>query len=242
MELLLRRRQMMAQVNSAPFGWQEYPVECWGYGNISSHHYDGYYNLIYYIQPLLSPSIKVENNSAYNAAMFFYDSSLAVVGNDQSVTAGGIFEAPSGASYFTMWAWDRPPLSIVDNGDFKIYYEGTPYVKPTQKPIMTGSDYLWCVGNIYNASLSTYQNQVVRTYQPVQTSTMDIDLSNMTYNIKFEFYSSNYDHIRDLTFSAGQSYTDILSGYSDLAYYRIVMYDQPSPVYARTAPFEITFR
>lgn len=234
-------------VNQAgqPIPWQEYPIECWGIGNIWAGNYDFYPNMLYYRLPLLSSSIKIENTSGYNLVLCFYDSNKTKVGGDVDATASGVYTAPSGAAYFSAWAWDRPPLSIVNNGLLKMYYQGSPYVYPTQKPVMSGSDYLWCVGNISNGNFETnsaYPNQNVRTLQPMQTSILDVDMSQMTKDIKISFFDSSYQFAGEASFTAGNTYTDVASGHSNWQYYLLTMYDRPDPQYASAAPFTFTFR
>lgn len=241
----LTRRMMSAPAGGAE-GWQEYPFECWGIGNISSsnHSWHSYANLLYDCFPVLSPSILVENNSSYNCELNFY------TGNDHSgwiskvdATASGEYSVPSNALYFSATLWDRPNVSVVDSGLFKMYYKGAPYQKPVDKAIMSGSDFLWACGNLNNyGSLSVYNNKIVRVPRAIQTRTMDIDLTSCTYNIKFIWYNSALSSFGAKEYNAGTSATDILANYSTAMYYTIVLWDQPSFAYARTAPFQITFR
>jgi len=230
----------------APATWQEYPVECWGLGNwwtgCVPENYEKYANVIYWQSPLLSPSVYIENNSGYNCALRFFDSSMVTSG-DMNASTTGEYRAPAGSAYFTATIWDRPPLSVVDTGLFKIYYKGQPYEYPTQKPIMTGSDYLWCMGNINGGVLNEpWGNCCVRELQPIQTRLMDVDLTQCSYNLSVVFYDSNKNFINGQSCNTGNTYTDILSSRPTAEYYCLVLWDQPIMRYARTAPFEIKFR
>lgn len=233
---------MMAISKPASEGWQEYPVECWGLGNLSRGEYNSYMNIVFFKFPVLSDVFKLENNSGYSVALSTYDSNMQFLG-DSTITQGGEFTLPSNVAYFSVWSWDKPPLSIIDNGLLKIYYWGRPYRKPSQKMIMTGSDYLWCMGNISTGTTvdEAYANTCVRKPQPILTRNMEIDLSQCQYNISMILLTSDLVKINKITYSAGNIYHNVLSSYPTAQYYTLVLWDKPSIMYARTAPFKIIF-
>lgn len=242
-----RRRLMMAIAGGggAPATWQEYPVECWGLGNwwtgYQPEGYERYANLIYWQAPLLSPSVYIENNSEYNCSLRWLYSDLSSPG-DTVASATGEYTAPAGVVMFTAIIWDRPPLSIVNSGLFKMYYRGQPYPYPTQKPTMKGSDYLWCVGNLNNGVLNeAYPNCCVRELQPIQTRLMDVDLTQCSYNLTLHLFDSSKSWIYRNDYYAGNAYADILANFPSAEYYNFVLWDQPVMSYARAVPFEIKF-
>lgn len=237
-----RRRLMMGCATKPADSWREYPVECWGLGNISGGTYNNYLNIVLYRFPVLSEQLKIENTSGYSCSVYTYDANMSPL-RSFSVTQGGEYTLTSSEAYITVWAWDRPPLSIVDNGLLKVLYWGQPFVKPTQKPIMTGADYLWCMGNI-NTGITVdeaWPNCNVRTPQPIQTRNMALDLSQCSYNLKVVLINSNQARVAAPSFAAGRTYQDILASYPTAEYYTLVLWDVPPIQYARTAPFQIIF-
>lgn len=236
----IRKRMRMGS-----FDWQEYPIECWGNGNLNS--YGGYnsYNNLYYKQfPLLSPTIKVENSTGYHCNCYWYSNNMMLIGNVQSISVSGEYTAPANTAFFSLILYDKPDTAVVDEGQFRILYWGLPYRKPSAKPIMTGSDYLWGAGNWGDNSVfrgnSPYDNMVVRVKQPLLASSIDADFRSCSYSLKITFYKENGTYIAYTTFSAGSVNTGYVPR-TDARYYALTLYDKPSAVYARSAPFILTF-
>lgn len=237
-----RRRLMMAcfAAGGGAAGWQEYPAECWGYGNMnSSGAYTNYQNLYYGEFPVLSKQMKVENATNYTFSIRTFTASMQHIGSLSPVD--GIYTFPDNAAYFRAILYDKPPLSVVDSGQFKMYFWGTsPYPKPSQKSIMSGADYLWCCGN-FTSSLQLYQNAAVRTLQPITSRYMTVDLTSSQYSLAISFFDSSKTYVARHSYSSGNRYEDILSGHDNYAYYCLTLYDKPSLIQARADSFEISF-
>lgn len=235
----IRKRMRMGS-----FDWQEYPIECWGVGNTNNQGaYNSYKNLYYKQFPLLGPTLKVENTSNYSCKAQWFTASMVFI-SEVGVSTSGEYDAPANAAYFSLVMYDKPAFSVVDSGYFRIFYRGQRFIKPSAKAIMTGSDYLWCCGNWGSQSnlldTTPYDNMIVRTKMPIQASSIDIDLRVCSYSIKVLFYNVNGVYINYKTVSSGNT----TNGYvlpNGTKYYTLVLYDKPSAVYARSAPFILTF-